>query len=36
MDGVGVYRWADGRSYEGEYSDDKKNGYGIYTWPDFR
>jgi hypothetical protein len=34
MEGIGVYTWKDGRSYEGEYSDDKKHGYGIYTWVD--
>ena len=36
MDGVGVYKWADGRTYIGEYQDDKKNGYGIYKWADGR
>jgi hypothetical protein len=34
MEGIGVYTWKDGRSYEGEYSDDKKHGFGIYTWVD--
>ena len=28
--------WADGRKYEGEYVNDKKHGYGIYTYPDGR
>lgn len=36
MEGVGVYTWADGRRYEGEYQDDKKHGYGIYLWADKR
>ena len=25
-----------GRVYEGEYKDDKRNGYGIFYWPDGR
>lgn len=33
---MGVYLWSDGRKYEGEYKDDKKNGYGIYIWADGR
>jgi Uncharacterized protein conserved in bacteria len=36
MHGKGVYVWADGRKYEGEYVNDKKDGYGIYTWADGR
>jgi hypothetical protein len=36
MDGLGVYTWADGRCYMGEYKDDKKHGYGIYKWADGR
>ena len=36
MDGMGVYTWADGRCYMGEYKDDKKHGYGIYKWADGR
>lgn len=28
--------WPDGRTYEGEYQDDRKHGFGIYTWPDKR
>jgi len=27
---------ADGRKYEVEYLNDKKHGYGIYTYPDGR
>ena len=30
--GFGVYKWPDGRKYEGYYLDDKKHGYGIYIW----
>ena len=33
---MGFYQWADGRSYEGQYVDDKKQGSGKYTWPDGR
>jgi hypothetical protein len=29
MHGKGTFKWADGRSYVGEYKDDKKHGYGI-------
>ena len=36
MEGAGIYTWQDGRSYEGEYKDDKKHGYGIYKWTDGR
>jgi hypothetical protein len=36
MEGMGVYTWADGRKYEGEYKDDKKHGYGLYEWVDGR
>lgn len=36
MEGIGIYKWSDGRSYEGEYIDDKKHGYGIYRWADGR
>ena len=36
MDGYGVFKWPDGRQYEGEYKDDKKNGHGKFTWPDGR
>ena len=36
MDGYGVYTWADGRIYEGQYEKDKKTGFGVYRWPDGR
>jgi len=32
MDGKGLFIWPDGRSYEGEYKDDKKHGIGLFTW----
>ncbi len=36
MHGRGVFTWSDGRMYNGEYYDDKKQGYGVFTWPDGR
>lgn len=36
MHGKGHYRWKDGRSYEGQYQNDKKHGFGVYTWADGR
>ena len=32
MDGEGVFKWPDGRKYQGQYKDDKKEGYGIFEW----
>ena len=29
-----MYTWADGRRYEGEYVNEKKEGFGCYYWPD--
>lgn len=36
MEGFGIYIWADGRRYEGQYHNDKKSGYGVYYWTDGR
>lgn len=36
MHGKGNFTWSDGRKYEGNYVDDKKDGYGVFTWPDGR
>ena len=36
MHGSGVYAWADGRRYQGEYKNDKKDGFGVYMWADGR
>lgn len=36
MHGQGLFEWPDGRSYVGEYVNDKKNGKGEVTWPDGR
>jgi hypothetical protein len=29
-----LIRWPDGKSYEGEYVDDKKHGKGEFKWAD--
>jgi hypothetical protein len=31
MNGYGRYEWPDGRVYEGDYVNDKKEGQGIFT-----
>ena len=36
MHGPGFLKWNDGRSYNGEFFEDKKQGFGIFTWPDGR
>ena len=28
--GAGIYKWADGRKYEGEWADGKQHGKGTY------
>ncbi len=32
----GIYLWADGRKYEGEWNDNNMHGRGKYTWSDGR
>ena len=32
MHGKGVYTWADGGKYDGDYQEDKKHGNGVYTF----
>jgi hypothetical protein len=32
MHGQGVFIWPDGRKYEGEYQNNKKNGRGVFSW----
>jgi hypothetical protein len=34
MEGSGVFTWPDGRKYDGEYIDDKKEGNGKYIYAD--
>lgn len=36
MNGKGQYTWPDKRLFEGNYIDDKKEGYGEFTWPNGR
>jgi len=33
-DGVGVFKFADGSTYTGDWKDDLKNGKGTFTWAD--
>ena len=32
MNGIGLFKWGDGRKYIGYYKDDKRNGFGIFFW----
>lgn len=34
FDGKGIFKWRDGRIYEGDWKNGKMHGYGIYIWPD--
>lgn len=34
--GSGMYTWADGSTYTGQWFDNKINGYGTYLWQDGR
>jgi len=34
MNGKGVYYYANGNRYDGDWKDDKKNGKGIYYFAD--
>ena len=36
MHGKGVFTWDDQRKYDGQYVNDKKEGYGEFYWPDGR
>ena len=36
MHGSGLFKWPDGRTYQGEYYNDKKEGHGVFLWPDNR
>lgn len=33
MHGRGKFLWSDGRIYEGQYKNNKKEGFGIFNWP---
>lgn len=30
MHGKGIIKWKDGKSYDGDYMDDKKHGKGVF------
>ena len=32
MHGKGIFIWPDGRTYEGDYYEDKKQGRGVFIW----
>ena len=34
MEGRGVFRWPNGRVYEGNFVNNKKSGNGKMTWPE--
>lgn len=36
MNGQGVYKWVDGKVYEGNWRNGKREGYGILTYADGR
>ncbi len=36
MHGEGTMVWKDGRKYQGDFANDKKEGYGVYHWSDGR
>ena len=36
MDGDGLFKWNDGKSYQGQFKKGKLDGWGIYDWGDGR
>ena len=36
MYGEGSFKWPDGRTYKGQYKQDKREGHGVFSWPDGR
>ena len=34
MHGNGVFKWSDGKIYDGQFVDDKRDGFGTMTYPD--
>ena len=36
MDGEGIFTWADGSTYTGDFFENNIHGLGIYTWSDGR
>ena len=33
MHGSGLFTWSDEKSYQGDFKNDKFNGYGVFKWP---
>ena len=36
MNGQGVFEWPDGKVYNGDFLNDRKQGFGTLCWPDNR
>ncbi len=36
MHGSGLLKWADGKQYEGQFVNDKRQGLGVFKWKDGR
>jgi hypothetical protein len=36
MHGAGILKWKDGKRYEGEFVNDKREGNGTFIWADGR
>ena len=36
INGFGIYKWADGRKFTGEWVNCKTGGFGVYNWTDGR
>lgn len=34
ISGYGLYKWSDGKRYEGEWHNNKMHGKGFLVWPD--
>ena len=34
MNGLGLFKWADGRQYSGSWKDNQMHGQGVYTTAD--
>ena len=32
MHGIGTYTWPNGKKYEGNFFEDKREGHGLITW----
>jgi hypothetical protein len=32
MDGTGTLTWKDGKRYEGNFVNDKREGHGVFIW----